>query len=162
MSVVLWTELTGGVWSNNCSLFLQLRRKCTWESAAVLKHKMIFDWDWTRGRPRSGSVGAICAFCCTRLTVFIHLALARDGLIEEQAAAVLVVQAGILRPRGAGPHTAQAGHSEWLQAVGGERWGRCGRVGLVTGGRPTPVAPRGAVARWREGSCWAVVLPRTT
>lgn len=74
-------------------------------------------------------------------SMFTHLALARDGLIEEQAAAILVVQAGVFRPCRSGPHAAQAGHSEWLQAVCGERWGRCGRVGLVAGGRPTPVAP---------------------
>lgn len=51
----------------------------------------------------------------------IHLALARDGLIEEQAAAVLIVQAGVFRPRGAVPHTPQAGHTERLEAVCGER-----------------------------------------
>ena len=71
----------------------------------------------------------------------IYLALARDGLIEEQAAAILVVQAGVFRPCRARPHTAQTGHTKGLEAVGREWWGRCRRVGLVTGGGPAPVAP---------------------
>lgn len=70
----------------------------------------------------------------------IHLALARDGLIEEQAAAVLLVNAGVLWPRGAGSNAAQTGHAEGLEAVGGERRRRRRRVGLVTGCRPAPVA----------------------
>ena len=91
----------------------------------------------------------------------IHLALARDGLIEEQAAAVLLFQTRVFRPCGAGTHAAQTGHTEGLEAVGGERWRRCRRVRLVTGGGPAPVAPRGAVAGRGEGTSWAVVLPRT-
>lgn len=55
----------------------------------------------------------------------IYLALARDGLIEEQAAAVLLLQAGVFRPCGAGTHAAQTGHTEGLEAVGGERRRRC-------------------------------------
>lgn len=82
----------------------------------------------------------------------VHLALARDGLVKQQAAAVLLIQAGVLGPCGAGPHAAQAGHAEGLEAVGGERRGGRGRVGLVTGGRPAPVASGRAVARRGEGS----------
>lgn len=48
----------------------------------------------------------------------IHLALARDGLIKEQAAAVLLIQAGVLRSCRAWSHTAQTGHTEGLEAVG--------------------------------------------
>lgn len=71
----------------------------------------------------------------------IHLALPRDGLIEEQAAAVLLIQARVFRPSGAWPHSAQTGYAEGLEAVSGEWRRRCRRVGLVTGGRPAPVAP---------------------
>lgn len=88
-----------------------------------------------------------------------YLALARDGFIEEQAAAVLLVQARVLGPCGAASHTAQTGHSEGLEAVSGERWGRRRGVGLVTGGRPAPVATRGAVAGRGEGASRTVVLP---
>ena len=70
-----------------------------------------------------------------------HLALAWDGLVEQQAAAVLVVQAGVLGPRGAPAPVPQAGHPEGLAAVGGEGRRRRGGVGLVAGGRPAPVAP---------------------
>lgn len=89
-----------------------------------------------------------------------HLALAGDGLIEEQAAAVLLVQAGVLWPRGAGSHAAHAGHAEGFEAVGGERRRRRGRVGVVAGRGPAPVAARGAVAGRREGARRAAVLPR--
>lgn len=85
-----------------------------------------------------------------------HLALARDGLVEQQAAAVLLLQAGVLRPRRANPSPAGA---EGLKAVGGQRRRRRGRVGLVAGGRPAPVAPRGAVAGGGEGTGGAVVFP---
>lgn len=46
----------------------------------------------------------------------IHLALARDGLIKEQAAAVLLVQTGVLESCGA--RTALARYAEWLEVVG--------------------------------------------
>lgn len=91
-----------------------------------------------------------------------YLALARDGFIEEQAAAVLLVQAWVLGPCGAASHAAQAGHSEGLEAVSGERRGRRRGVGLVTGGGPAPVAARGAVAGRGEGASRTVVLPGAT
>lgn len=92
----------------------------------------------------------------------IHLALARDGLIEEQTAAILLVQAGVLRSRRAGSHTTQTGHTEGLEAVGREWRRRCRWVGLVTRGGPAPVAPWRAVAWWCEGASRTVVLPWTT
>lgn len=72
-----------------------------------------------------------------------HLALARDGLVEQQAAAVLLLQAGVVGPRRrAGSSTAPAAAPEGLEAVGGQRRRRRGRVGLIAGGGPAPVAPR--------------------
>lgn len=88
-----------------------------------------------------------------------HLALAGDGLVEQQAAAILLLQAGVVGPRRASSSSSSAGAPEGLEAVGRERRGRRGRVGLVAGGRPAPVAPRGAVAGRREGTHRAVVFP---
>lgn len=90
---------------------------------------------------------------------FAHLALARDGLVKQQTAAVLLVQARVFWPHRALPHTAQTGHPEGLEAVGREGRRRCGWVGLIAGGGPAPVAPRGAVAGRREGAGRTVVLP---
>lgn len=96
---------------------------------------------------------------CTVLTLHTtpHLALAGDGLVEQQAAAILLLQAGVVGPRRAS--SSSAGAPEGLEAVGRERRGRRGRVGLVAGGRPAPVSPRGAVAGRREGTHRAVVFP---
>lgn len=91
-----------------------------------------------------------------------YLALARDGLVKQQAAAVLVFQAGILRACGTGAHAPYAGNLERFEAVGGERRGRSGRVGLVAGGRPAPVTSRWTVAGRSERSCRTIVLPWTT
>lgn len=86
-----------------------------------------------------------------------YLALARDGLIEEQAAAILLLQARVFRPRRTG---SSAGPSEGLEVVGGQRRRRRGRVGLVAGGGPAPVASRRAVAGRRERTGGTVVFPR--
>lgn len=91
-----------------------------------------------------------------------HLALAGDGFVEEQAAAVLLVQAGVLGAQRALAHGSQAGRPQRLEALGreGRRWR--GRVGLVAGPRPAPVPAGRAVAGRREGAHRAVVLPRAT
>lgn len=46
-----------------------------------------------------------------------HLALARNGLIEKQTGAVLIIQTGVLGSCGARAHTAQAGYPEGFEAV---------------------------------------------
>lgn len=89
-----------------------------------------------------------------------HLALAGDGLVEQQAAAVLLVQAGVLGAQRVLPGAGQAGRPQRLEALGRERRRRRGRVRLVAGARPAPVAARRAVAGGREGPRRAVVLPR--
>lgn len=59
-----------------------------------------------------------------------------DGLVEEQVASLGLVDAVIGR-----------GAAEGLGAVGGQRRRRCGRVGLVAGGAPAPVAAAAAAGR---------------
>lgn len=89
-----------------------------------------------------------------------HLALARDGLVEEQAAAVLLLQARVFGPGRTGSSAGTAGPSEGLEVVGGQRRRRRGRVGLVAGGGPAPVASGRAVAGRSERSGGTVVFPR--
>lgn len=64
------------------------------------------------------------------------LSLPGDGLVEEQVAGLGLVDAVVWR-----------GAAEGLGAIGGQRRRRCGRVGLVAGGAPAPVAAA-AAAGW--------------
>lgn len=97
---------------------------------------------------------------CSRTAKTPHLALARDGLVEEQAAAILLLQARVFGPRRTGPSTAHNGPAEGLEVVGRQRRRRRGRVGLVAGGGPAPVAPGRAVAGRSERTGGTVVFPR--
>lgn len=82
------------------------------------------------------------------MVLVADLAFARNWLIKQKTASVLLVQGVVLR-------TAEAGHAEWSETVGWEwrRWSR--GVGLVTGSAPAPEATA-AVTRWSEAS----VFPR--
>lgn len=64
------------------------------------------------------------------------LSLPGDGLVEEQVAGLGLIDAVVGR-----------GVAEGLGAVGGQWRRRCGRVGLVAGGAPAPVAAA-AAAGW--------------
>lgn len=79
------------------------------------------------------------------------LSLPGDGLIEEQAAGLGFVDAIVGR-----------GAAEGLGAVRGQRWRRGGRVGLVAGGAPAPVAAAAAAGRstgFLPGSAHALCEP---
>ena len=66
-----------------------------------------------------------------------NLSFPGDGLIKEQVAGLRLIDA-IVRGRGA---------AEGLEAVGGQRRRRRGRVGLVAGGTPAPVAAAAGAGR---------------
>lgn len=134
----------------NILMFTDKRTKENWLISYILVFQCISHWGSRDILNKDHSIKTLT-----------HLALARDGLIEKQATAVLLVQTGVFGPCGATSHTAQTGHTERFEAIGRERRRRCGRVRLVARGRPAPVAPRRAVA-WRgKGASWAVILPRT-
>lgn len=86
-----------------------------------------------------------------QLNLSTHLALAWDWLVEEQAAAILFVD-GVV-----GGRAVDAGHTERLEAVCGERWGGGGRVGLVTRATPAPIATTAVTGR---GEANTTLLPR--
>lgn len=75
-----------------------------------------------------------------------NLSFPGNGLVKEKVAGLRLVDA-IVRGRGA---------AEGLEAVGGQRRRRRGRVGLVAGGAPAPVA-----AAARAGRHAASLLPRS-
>lgn len=78
------------------------------------------------------------------------LAFARNRLIKQQTACVLLVQSVILWP-------ADAGHTERSETVGWKWWRRGGGVGLITGSTPAPKATAAVTGR-SEASIlpWAI------
>lgn len=93
---------------------------------------------WSESRGEKEALGIQRGGCSGETP---HLALARDGLIEQQAAAILLLQAGVVGPCRDGSSPARTGAPEGLEVVGGQRRRRRGRVGLIAGGGPAPVAP---------------------
>lgn len=66
-----------------------------------------------------------------------HLSFSGNGLVKEKVAGLRLVDA-VVRGRGA---------AEGLEAVGGQGRRRRGRVGLVAGGAPAPVAAAAGAGR---------------